>query len=153
MTIAATIARILLGLLFTFAGAAAFFVTNPPPMPGVAGEFVAASYHSHYVLFVGFAQLVFGVLLLANRFVPLALIMLAAFIYNSFAFHVTMAQSGIFAPVTVTALWVLVALPYRAVFSPIFRPVHKQGGVTFVTPHNSSAPQGEQTTYKAAVER
>ena len=70
--------------------------------------------------FVSAVQLLLGALLLVNRFVPVALIMLAAFVYNSFAFHSTMAQSAIFAPFVVAALLVVVAWPYRALFAPLF---------------------------------
>lgn len=120
MNIATTGARLLLGLLFTFAGASTFFMSSPPPQPGLAGAFNDVFFKSHWVLFVSAAQLILGVLLLINRFVPVALIMLAAFLYNSFAFHLTMAQSSLFAPVMVFALWLLVALKYRGLFAPIF---------------------------------
>jgi len=130
MKIARLVARILLGLGFVFAGATSFIVTHPPPLPGLAGTFNAVFYASHWAQFVGFAQVVAGVLLLANRFVPVALIILAAFLYNSFAFHITMAQSALFAPIIVLALWLLIATEYRAVFAPIFTarpPEHVSG--------------------------
>ena len=123
MNVVTIIARILLGLLFTLAGASAFFLTTPPPEPGLAGAFNDLFFKSHWAQFVGAAQLVLGVLLLVNRFVPLALIMLAAFLYNSFAFHITMAPTALFAPVIVLALWFIVAWKYRVVFAPLLRPV------------------------------
>jgi hypothetical protein len=119
MNIVRTIARILLGLLFVAAGAAGLLIA-PPPQPGLAGEFSTVVYASHFMNFVSAAQLLLGALLLINRFVPVALIMLAAFIYNSFAFHSTMAQSAIFAPFVVAALLVVVGWPYRALFAPLF---------------------------------
>ncbi|HKU67740.1 MAG TPA: hypothetical protein VJP85_08190 [Candidatus Baltobacteraceae bacterium] len=120
MNIAAVVARLLLGIMFTVAGATAFLITTPPPLPGLAGTFNDAFTHSHWSMFVGGAQLVIGVLFLANRFVPVALIMLAAFLYNSFAFHITMMPSGLFGPVIVTPLWLLVSLQYRPLFAPLF---------------------------------
>ena len=120
MNIAQTIARILLGLIFTLAGASAFIITSPPQLPGLAGAFNDVFSHSHWAWFVGAAQFVLGVLLLANRFVPIALIMLAAFLYNSFAFHIVMAQSALPAPVIVLILWVIVSLKYRPIFAPLF---------------------------------
>jgi putative oxidoreductase len=119
MNIATTIARILLGLLFVAAGAAGLLIA-PPPQPGLAGEFSAVVYASHFMNFVSAAQLLLGAMMLINRFVPVALIMLAAFIYDSFAFHSTMAQSAIAAPFVVAALLVVVAWPYRALFAPLF---------------------------------
>jgi putative oxidoreductase len=120
MKIATTVARLLLGVVFLFAGGSAFFISSPPPEPGLAGAFDDAFFKSHWVLFVAAAQLTLGAFMLINRFVPVALIILAAFLYNSFAFHVTMAQSSLWAPVVVFALWLLVALKYRALFAPIF---------------------------------
>ncbi|MBV9271471.1 MAG: DoxX family membrane protein [Candidatus Eremiobacteraeota bacterium] len=119
MNTATTIARILLGILFVLAGASAFFMT-PPPEPGLAGAFNDVFYRSHWLYFVAVAQLTLGTLLLVNRFVPVALIMLAAFLYNSFAFHLTMAQSSLPAPVLVFALWAVVSLKYRTLFAPLF---------------------------------
>ncbi len=120
MIVAATIARILLGLLFITAGTFSFFVAHPAPVPGLAGEFTDVFYRSHWALFVAAAQVALGVLLLVNRFVPVALIMLAAFLYNSLAFHLTMLPSTASVPIVVLALWFLVAWPYRRLFAPIF---------------------------------
>ena len=74
MAVVTTLARIVLGLLFIFAGALPFFITSPPPQPGLAGAFNDLFFRSHWVWFVAVAQLTLGVLLLANRFVPLALV-------------------------------------------------------------------------------
>lgn len=123
MSIVSTIARILLGIVFTVAGAVPFFVSSPPPQPGLAGTFNEVFFHSHWAMFVGAAQVVMGILLLTNRFVTLALIMLAAFLYNSFAFHITMVPNLLVLPVVVLILWYLAARPYRDVFASLFRPV------------------------------
>lgn len=119
MAIATTIVRIVLGVLFAVAGASAFVVA-PPHLPGLAGTFNVVFSQSHWSLFLGAAQFAIGLLLLINRFVPLALTMLAAFLYNSFAFHITMAQSSLAAPLVVTALWLLVSLKYRPLFALLF---------------------------------
>lgn len=119
MNIISTIARLLLGILFVIAGGSDFFISNPPPLPGLAGAFNDIFFKSHFVLFVGAAQFVIGALLISNRFVPVALIMLAAFIYNSFAFHITMMPSGLFGPIVALILGLLVAWKYRPLFAPI----------------------------------
>lgn len=119
--IATIVVRILIGLLFLAAGASDFFITTPPPLPGLAGTFNELFFKSHWVLFLAVAQITIGGLLLVNRFVPVALIMLAAFLYNSYGFHIAMAQSAIFAPILVTAAWLFLAWPYRSLFAPIFR--------------------------------
>ena len=130
MKISALIARILLGLIFAGLGSLAFFIHNPPPQPGLAGEFNSIFYQSHWVQFVAFAQVVAGLLLLANRYVPVALIILAGFLYNSYAFHITLQPIGLVAPIVATILWLLVALQYRDIFAPVFRakPIGVPGG-------------------------
>ena len=120
MIIATTIARILLGLAFVLAGLVPFVFPSPPPQPGLAGSVNHALFASHWMLFVGFAQVLIGVSFLSNRFVPVALIMLAAFLYNSFAFHLGTSPALLPLPLVATALGVLVALPYRTLFAPIF---------------------------------
>ncbi len=116
MKIVTTATRLLLGAGLAFAGGSMFF-GNPPPQPGLAGQFDAVFFASHYALFVGAVQLAIGVLLLLNRFVPVALVMLAAFVYNSFAFHATMAPSSLWAPFVLIALALPTALRYRAAFA------------------------------------
>lgn len=121
MRIAATIARILIGLTFTAIGIMTFFIPHPQPLPGLAGQFNDAFFKSHWLLFISAAQVVIGVLMLANRYVPLALVILAAFLYNSYAFHITMLPSALFAPIVVTILGFLVAWTYRDSFAPLWR--------------------------------
>lgn len=120
MTIASTIARVLLGLLFVLAGVVPFVFPAPPPPPGLPGTVSHALFASHWMQFVGFVQFLIGISFLSNRFVPVALIMLAAFLYNSFAFHLGTSPALLWLPLLVTVLWLLVALPYRALFAPIF---------------------------------
>lgn len=120
MIIASTIARIVLGLLFAFAGLVPCVFPSPPPQPGMAGTVFHALSASHWMLFVGFAQLLIGISFLSNRFVPVALIMLAAFLYNSFAVHLTTSPALLPLPLLAAALGLLVAWPYRALFAPLF---------------------------------
>jgi uncharacterized membrane protein YphA (DoxX/SURF4 family) len=112
MSIATVIARVALGLVFVLAGVSAFVFT-PPAQPGLAGAFAEVFYRSHWAQFLGAAQLAMGLCFLLNRFVPVALVMLAAFLYNSFAYHLTMAQGAIAAPIVALVLGLLAALPHR----------------------------------------
>jgi hypothetical protein len=62
-------------------------------------------------------ELLVGVLLLANRFVPLALALIAPVIVNIVAFHLALAPSGLpFALVAALALEVFLAWSYRGAF-------------------------------------
>ena len=127
MTIASTIARIVLGLFFFVAGLVPFVFPSPPPQPGLAGTVFHALFASHWMLFVGFAQLLIGISFLSNRFVPVALIALAAFLYNSFAVHLGTSPALLPLPIVATVLGLLVAWPYRALFAPIFVAKHELG--------------------------
>jgi putative oxidoreductase len=121
MKIATIIARILLGLVFLAAGLSGFFLINhpPPPPPGLAGQFQDVFFRSRYELFVCSVQLVTGILLLINRYVPLALVALAAVIANILVFHITMQPAGLALPIIVAVLWFIVAWPLRAHFAPL----------------------------------
>jgi putative oxidoreductase len=119
MKIAVLIARILLGLLFVFSGSFAFIPFTPPPQPGLAGQFQDVFFASHWVKFVEVVQLIAGLLLLANRYVPLALVALAAVLANILFFHLSMQPQGIVPGLIATVLWFLVAWWHRASFAPL----------------------------------
>ncbi|HKW44425.1 MAG TPA: hypothetical protein VJN22_02135 [Candidatus Eremiobacteraceae bacterium] len=122
MKIAFTVSRILLGLVFLASGISGFFlISNAPPVPpGLAGEFQAVFFKSGWVLFVDGVELAAGLLLLTDRFVPLALTALAAVIANILVFHITMMPAGLPVALVVALLWTIVALPYRSLFAPLF---------------------------------
>jgi putative oxidoreductase len=111
-----TAARIALGLVFTLAGASIFYlIANPPPMPpGLAGTFTSAFFESRWVVFVDLVELTAGLLLLSNRSVPLALVLLGAVLSNILAFHITMQPGTIALPVILTALWFVLAYNRRS---------------------------------------
>lgn len=119
--VAVVVARVVLGLIFTTFGSNGFLQFIPaPPLGGTAGAFMGAMLASHYVLLVSGAEVLGGILLLANRFIPLAVVLLAAVIANILTFHLTMLREGLPMALVVTALWVIVALPLRSVFAPLF---------------------------------
>jgi putative oxidoreductase len=115
------IARYLLGLMFTVFGLNGFFhfIPQPPPANPVAMQFLVAVSTSHFAAFFFAVQLVGGLLLLSGFFVPLALTLLAAELYNILSFHLTLAP-GAAPAVVASVLWVLVFLQYRTSFNGIF---------------------------------
>jgi hypothetical protein len=116
MRIAARISRILIGLAFMIAGVFGWvlsFGSGPPAMPGLAGQFQAVIFQSHFVLFIDSVQFLAGLALIVNRFVPLALVVSAAFLYNILAFHITMMPQGIFPGLILTLCWFIVAFSVR----------------------------------------
>lgn len=65
-------------------------------------------------------QVLGGLLLLSGFFVPLALTLLAAELYNILAFHLMLAPASIAPALVASVLWVLVFLQYRDSFKGIF---------------------------------
>ena len=123
MKILTNISRFLLGLIFLVFGLNGFlhFIPMPPPS-GVAGQFFGALFVSNYLVPIFALQLVSGALLLINRFVPLALTILAAIIVNILLFHVLMNPAGLGLAVLVALLWSVVFVSVRSAFAGIFQP-------------------------------
>jgi putative oxidoreductase len=121
MKIASLSARLLLGVIFFVFGLNGFvhFLTIPS-VEGIASQFMGALFLSHYLAFIFFLELIAGVLLLANRLVPLALVMLGPIVVNIFFFHALMAPSGILRALAVAFLWLMVAGFHRRYFAGIF---------------------------------
>ena len=123
MKITAIIARFLLGFIFLVFGLNGFLHFIPAAMPtGVAGQFVGALFVSHYLAVVFLFQLVAAILLLLNRYVPLALTLLALIIVNILLFHTLMAPSGLPLALVVTLLWVVLFLSVRSAFTGLWQP-------------------------------
>jgi putative oxidoreductase len=122
MRIAALIARILLGLIFFVFGLNGFlhFIPMGPMPSGLAGQFATILHQSHYELFVSALQVAGGLLLLVNRYVPLALVLLGPVIVNILLFHSLMLPSGLPLAIVVAILWGIVAIRHRQYFSGLF---------------------------------
>ena len=116
------VARYLLGLMFTVFGLNGFlnFIHQPPPTNPLALQFFGAIIASHFAAFFFAGQVLGGLLLLFGFFVPLALTLLAAELYNILAFHLTMAPGSIAPALVASVLWILVFLQYRENFKGIF---------------------------------
>ncbi len=124
MKITTIVARYLLGLIFTVFGLNGFlhFIPQPPPANPLAIQFLIAVSASHFAAFFFALQVLGRLLLFSGFFVPLALTLLAAELYNILAFHLTMAPATIAPALVASVLWVLVFLQYRKSFNGIFSP-------------------------------
>ena len=122
MKIVALIARLLLGLICVVFGLNGFlgFLNMGPPPTGLAGQFIGALFVSHYYWVIATLQIVAGALLLVNRFVPLALVLLGPIIVNIICYHVFLNPSGAVLATVVTILWFIVFYHKRQYFSGIF---------------------------------
>ncbi|MEY2574195.1 MAG: putative oxidoreductase [Verrucomicrobiota bacterium] len=123
MKIISVIARFLLGFIFLVFGLNGFLHFIQAAMPtGLAGQFVGALAASNYLVVVFLFQLIAAILLLANRYVPLALTLLAPIIVNILLFHVLMAPAGLGLAAVVTVLWIVAFLSVRSAFTGLLQP-------------------------------
>ncbi|HEV7364958.1 MAG TPA: hypothetical protein VGN76_03850 [Gemmatimonadales bacterium] len=122
MKIVTVIARILLGLILVVFGLNGFlnFIPQGAPPTGLAGQFMSALVGSHYFWVVAAVHLASGALLLANRFVPLALTLFGPVLVNIISFHLFLYPTGIAPAVVVTVLWLIVFYANRQHFSGLF---------------------------------
>ena len=122
MKITAMVSRYLLGLMFTVFGLNGFlhFIPQPPPTNPLAVQFLVAVSASHFAAFFFALQVLAGLLLIFGMFVPLALTVVAAELYNILAFHLTMSPSTIAPALVSCVLWILVFVQYRENFRGIF---------------------------------
>ena len=127
MKIAALIARYLLGFIFLVFGLNGFLHFIPMPAPtGLAGQFMGAIFASNFFVVLFLFQVIPGILLLINRYVPLALSMLAPVILNIVCFHLLMAPAGLPIAIVVSVLWLLVFARVRSAFAGLFQPREQQ---------------------------
>ncbi|HET6219889.1 MAG TPA: DoxX family membrane protein [Acidobacteriaceae bacterium] len=120
MRIVVVIARVVLGLMFVFFGLNGFLNFLPAPtLTGVSGAFLGAMVSSHYVYLVCVVQVLGGLLLLVNQFLPLGVALLAPIIANIINYHFTMQRGGAQLAILATILWVFLAWKSRAYFAPL----------------------------------
>jgi len=120
---AAMIARILLGLGFTIFGLNGFLHFIPEPktaMPENVAALMGGMMKSGYMFPLIFStQLLAGVLLLFNVFVPLALVLLMPVLVNIIAFHIFLQPAGIVPGVVFMVLELYLAWVYRKAYLPM----------------------------------
>jgi hypothetical protein len=109
-----TVARLLLGGLFFVFGLNGFLGFLPqPPVTGPGGAFLGALAATGYMFpLIKGTEVLAGTLLLSNRFVPLALTLLAPVTVNIFLFHALLSP-GLAIPVVAIALQLFLAYVHR----------------------------------------
>jgi len=118
-----TAARLVLGAGFVVFGLNGFFGFVPaPPLPEAASAFAGALATSGYLFpLLKATEVIAGSMLLSNRFVPLALTLLAPVLVNIVAFHVFLMPAGSAIPLVLLAAELYLAYIYRAAFAPMLR--------------------------------
>jgi uncharacterized membrane protein YphA (DoxX/SURF4 family) len=121
MKILVLVARILLGLAFVVFGFNKIVTFLPMPMPtGEAGAMMLMMYTHKWLTFYGFIETAAGLMLLAGRFVPLALTLLAGIGVNILLFHITFEPQGLPVPLFLMLFEIILVYAYRASFAGIF---------------------------------
>lgn len=115
--------RILFGLLFLVMGINYFynFITLPP-LPYEASNFMTALANTGYVLKLNAVlQIVAGLMLIFNFFVPLALVLLAPLIVHIALFHFYLDPSGLGLAITVVLVEIFLAAMYWDNYAHFFK--------------------------------
>lgn len=118
-------ARLLMGLGFCVFGLNGFlhFLPQPPMPQGPATDFAGAMVKTGYLLqLVMGTQLLVGLMLVANLFVPLALALIAPVLVNIVAFHLFLQPAGIGPGAFLLLLELFLAFAYRRSFIPMLAP-------------------------------
>lgn len=120
------VSRFLLGTIFFVFGLNGFLDFIPPPPPETMPEGAVAlggAFMSSGYLFqlIKATEVVAGLLLLVNRFVPLALAVLAPVVINIVLFHLWLLPSGLGLTAVVLVLELYLAWVYRDVYAPMLR--------------------------------
>jgi uncharacterized membrane protein YphA (DoxX/SURF4 family) len=121
--ITTAIIRVLLGLMFLVFGLNGFLNFMPAPKelpPDVLAVFTGLM-KGGYMMVVSGAEVLVAVLLLVNRFVPLALALLAPVIVGILTFHIAIAPATIVPGVVVLVMELYLAWAYRGAFRPMLR--------------------------------
>jgi hypothetical protein len=116
-------ARVLLGLAFLVFGLNGFlhFWAPPPPADPEVGRIAGALMESGFIFPVmSFFEVIAAVLLLAGRYVPLALLLLAPILVEIVAFHVVLDLAGIGMGLFLALLTVFLAWAHRTAYLPLF---------------------------------
>ena len=131
-----TITRTLLGLAFLTFGLNYFFTFLPMPKdtPADALAFIMPFIGAKYMALIKSIEIASGLALLANRFVPLALALLAPIVVGITWFHISLEPSGLPIPLVLVVLEIATAWFYRDAFAPMLQvrtaPAHKPSTAT-----------------------
>jgi hypothetical protein len=114
-----------MGVAFCIFGLNGFlnFIPQPKaPMPEGAAAFAGALAKTGYMIkLVAGTQLLVGILLLLNRFVPLALVLIAPIFVGIVTFHIFLAPATIAPGLVLLIFELYLAWVYRDAFRPLFR--------------------------------
>jgi len=117
------VGRVLLGLPFFVFGLNYFipFMPMPPPPEGPQGAFFAGLVVTHILAAAKVVEVVSGLLLLANRFVPLALTILAPVLIAIVLINAAYNPSQLGLPIVLVLIELALAWHHRHAFAGVLR--------------------------------
>lgn len=126
-TIATTVTRSLLGLIYLFFGLNFFlhYLPTPPPpaQPEAAESFLGGLFQAGYFFpMVKGLEVLLGGFLLLNFLTPLSLVVLAPISLNILLFHAFLAPDNIALSILIVVLHVFLFWAYRRNYNSIFDP-------------------------------
>lgn len=118
------ILRLVLGLgliIFGLTKFISFGFIPEPYFPEEASSFLESLTNTGYVLkVVGLFELIIGLLLIFNKWIPFALLLLAPITLNIFLFHVFLDTPGLIRALIVISLNVILIYKYWKAYRPLF---------------------------------
>ncbi len=116
-------ARVLLGLVFVVFGLNGFFhFIEPPEMNEAAGALMGALVGTGYFMaVVKLVEVVSGVMILTDKYLPLGLVLLAPVSVNILLFHLFLDRSGLGMAIVIVVAQLFLAWAYRDSFSGVLR--------------------------------
>ncbi len=123
------IVRVLLGLMFLVFGLNGFlnFMPAPKDMPQDILTVMGALMSAGYMKVVSGTEVLVALMLLSNRFVPLALALLAPILVGILTFHIALQPATIAPGIVVTVMELYLAWAYRGAFRPMLAARCKPG--------------------------
>ena len=117
------ILRIVLGLALLVFGLNKFIgFMEMPQLPPDAEQFMSSLQATGYVLYVvGILETFIGLLLIFNKWVPFALILLAPIAFNILLFHLFLDLSDIAGALVIAVINVILIYKYWKAYRPLFQ--------------------------------
>ena len=121
--IVTAVIRVLLGLMFLVFGLNGFlnFIPAPKDLPPDVISVSTGLMKGGYMAVVSATEIIVALLLLTNRFVPLALALLAPIVVGIITFHIAIAPATIVPGLVVLLMELYLAWAYRGAFRPMLR--------------------------------
>ena len=145
-----TAARLLLGALFFVFGLNGFLNFLPqPPLSPQGGAFLGALAATGYMFpLIKGTEVIVGALLLSNRFVPLALTLLAPVTVNILAFH-SFLSPGLAVPLFAVTLQLYLAYSHRDAYRSVL--TARSTEPAREPSHHPALPQTQQPALRNAA--